>query len=167
MIWGLSTSSFTLLHVVLSVAGILSGLVVLYGLIADKRFEGVTAVFLVTTFLTSVTGFGFPFEHLTPAHKVGIVSLLLLALAVLAKYAFHAGGGWRLTYVFGAVFALYLNVLVLVVQLFRHVPALSALAPTQTTEPAFLISQVVVLAVFLLLGSVAIARSRPGRVRTA
>jgi hypothetical protein len=156
-----------MVHVVLSLVGILSGLVVVYGLIAGKRLEGATAVFLVTTILTSVTGFGFPFDHLLPSHRVGIVSLILLALAVLAKYAFHAHGGWQSTYVFGAVFALYLNVFVLVVQLFRHVPALNAFAPTQTTEPAFLISQVAVLAIFLLLGAVAVARSRPGRVRAA
>jgi hypothetical protein len=167
MIWGLSTPAFTFLHVVLSVVGIASGLLVVYGLIAGKRFEFTTAVFLVTTVLTSVTGFGFPFDHLLPSHKVGIVSLTVLAVAALALYAFQLRGGWRRVYAISAVLALYLNVFVLVVQLFRHVMTLNALAPTQTTEPAFVGTQVAVLAIFLVLGVRSVSRSRPGSVRTA
>jgi len=167
MVWGLPTATFTMVHVVLSLVGIGSGLLVVWGFLTDRMFDRTAAVFLASTILTSVSGFGFPFEHLLPSHKLGIVSLILLALAVLARYAFHAEGGWRRTYVFGSVFALYLNVVVLAVQLFRHVPALNTLAPTQTTEPAFLVAQVVILAVFLLIGALSVSRSPSGRARTA
>jgi hypothetical protein len=167
MIWGLPESMFTMVHVVLSLVGIATGLLVVWGFLTGRMLDRTAAVFFVTTILTSVTGFGFPFDHMLPSHKVGIVSLVLLALAVLGKYAFHAEGGWRRTYVFGAVFALYLNIVVLVVQLFRHVPALNPLAPTQTMEPAFLGTQIVILGVFLLLGWLSLERSGQGRVRPA
>ena len=147
MIWGLSTSTFTLVHVVLSLAGIFAGLVVMFGLVAGKRFDGWTVLFLATTVATSVTGFGFPFDHLLPSHKVGIVSLLVLPVAIAARYAFHLAGAWRRTYVITAALALYFNIFVLVVQLFLHVPALKALAPTQK-EPPFVIAQLLVLALF-------------------
>ena len=138
MIFG--TTTFTLVHVVLSLVGIFSGLVVVAGLIAAKRLDVWTAVFLASTVATSVTGFLFPVEHFMPSHGVGILSLVVLAVAILARYAFHLAGAWRWIYVVSAAVALYLNVFVLIVQLFQKVPALKALAPTQS-EPPFLLTQ--------------------------
>jgi hypothetical protein len=155
MIWGLSTSAFTLVHVALSLVGIVAGLVAMFGLVAGKRLDRWTVVFLATTVATSVTGFGFPFDHLLPSHKVGIVSLLVLPLAIAARYAFHLAGVWRRIYVIGAAVALYLNIFVLVVQLFLKVPALKAIAPTQK-EPPFVIAQLAVLATIRF-------RAEPGR----
>jgi hypothetical protein len=149
MILGMTT--FTFVHVVISLVGILSGLVVLFGLIAGKRLDGWTALFLVTTVATSVTGFMFPFHKLLPSHVVGVISLVVLAIAILARYSRHLAGGWRRTYVISAVISLYLNVFVLIVQLFEKVPALNAMAPTQS-EPPFKITQVVVMAIFVVLG---------------
>lgn len=157
MILGLSTATFTFVHVVLSLAGIVAGLVVMFGLVSGKELDGWTAVFLATTVTTSVTGFGFPFDHLLPSHKVGVVSLLVLPVAIAARYAFRLAGAWRRTYVIGAAVALYLNIFVLVVQLFLKVPALKALAPTQT-EPPFVIAQVVVLILLGWLGVLATRR---------
>jgi len=160
MIWGLSTSTFTLLHVVLSLVGIFTGLVVKFGHIGGKRFDAWTAVFLATTVATSVTGFGFPFDQLLPSHKVGIVSLLVLPVAIAARYAFHLAGAWRRIYVITAAIALYLNIFVLVVQLFLKVPALKALAPTQK-EPPFVIAQLAaVLVLFGVLAVLATVRFR-------
>jgi hypothetical protein len=166
MIWGLSTSAFTLVHVLLSLVGIVAGLGVMFGLVAVKRLDGWTVVFLATTVATSVTGFGFPFDHLLPSHKVGIVSLLVLPVAIVARYAFHMAGAWRRIYVISAAVALYLNIFVLVVQLFLKVPALKAIAPTQK-EPPFAIAQVVVLALFGWLTVLAARRFRADLVRTA
>jgi len=165
MIWGLSTSTFTLVHVLLSLVGIFAGLVVMFGLVAGKRFGGWTVLFLVTTVATSVTGFGFPFDHLLPSHKVGILSLLVLPVAIAARYSFHLAGAWRRTYVITAAIALYLNIFVLVVQLFLKVPALKDLAPTQK-EPPFVIAQVVVLVLFGVLAVMA-ARGFRGEPRRA
>ena len=164
MIWGLSTSTFTLVHVVLSLVGIFAGLVVMFGLIAGKRLDAWTVVFLTTTVATSVTGFGFPFDHLLPSHKVGIVSLVVLPLAIAARYAFHLAGAWRRIYVIAAAVALYLNIFVLVVQLFQHVAALKALAPTQK-EPPFVIAPLAVLALFGWLAVLATVRfhGKPAR----
>ena len=131
----------------ISLIGIASGLVVLYGLLHNRWFPRWNEHLLVTTIATSVTGFGFPFDHLLPSHKVGILSLALPAVALVALYAFHLGGGWRRTYVICALVCLYLNVFVLVVQLFDKVPALHALAPTQE-EPPFAVAQVIVLTIF-------------------
>ena len=150
MILGMSTATYTLIHVLISLVGIASGLVVAFGLPGGKRLDRWTSLFLVTTVLTSVTGFGFPFEHLSPAHKVGIISLIVLAIAILARYVFHLAGAWRWIYVITAMIALYLNVFVLVVQSFQKIPALKALAPTQS-EPPFLVAQVVVLLLFVVL----------------
>jgi len=152
-------TAFTLFHVALSLVGILSGFVVLAGFLSAKRSNGWTAVFLVTTVLTSVTGFLFPFHKFLPSHAVGIVSLIVLAVAIPALYVFRLAGPWRLTYVIGSVIALYLNVFVLVAQLFMKVPALKALAPTQS-EPPFLGTQVVVMLVFIVLGVLAAKRFR-------
>ena len=148
MILGLSIQSFTLVHVIISLIAIATGLIVLFGMLGSNKLAGWTALFLLTTILTSVTGFGFPFDHLLPSHKVGIISLIVLAVAIAARYMFHLAGAWRWIYVIGAATALYLNVFVLVVQAFLKVPALKALAPTQK-EPPFLLAQLVVLVVYL------------------
>jgi hypothetical protein len=140
MILGVTTSSFTLLHVILSLAGIGSGFIVVIGLLSGKRFDGWTAIFLATSVLTSVTGFLFPIHQILPSHKVGMISLIVLAVAILARYAFQLAAAWRLTYVVSAALALYLNVFVAVVQAFLKIPALKALAPTQK-EPPFLVAQ--------------------------
>jgi hypothetical protein len=159
MIFGMSTAAYTLIHVLISLVGIGSGFIVLYGLLNGKLFSGWTALFLVTTVATSVTGFGFPFDHLLPPHKLGIISLVALTVAILALYVFHLAGGWRRTYVISAIFSLYLNVFVLVAQAFMKVPALKALAPTQS-EPPFFVAQLVVLALFVVLTVLAVKRFR-------
>jgi hypothetical protein len=147
-------TTFTLIHVVLSLIGIFAGLVVVGGLVAGKRLDGWTGVFLVTTVLTNVTGFGFPFVTLLPSHIVGILSLVVLAIVIVARYRKHLAGAWHGAYVVGAVLALYLNVFVLLVQLFLRLPALIVAAPTQK-EPPFLVTQLVVLALFIWLGRAA------------
>ena len=151
MILGMSTATYTLIHVLISLIAIASGFVVMYGLLGGKRLDRMTALFLTTTVLTSVTGFGFPTgDHLSPANKLGIISLVVLAIAVVARYALHLAGSWRRTYVISAAMALYLNTFVLVVQSFEKVPALKALAPTQK-EPPFTIAQGTVLVAFIVL----------------
>ena len=160
MILGMSTSTFTLVHVVLSLVGILAGFVVLFGMFSSKSLDGWTALFLATTVLTSVTGFFFPTDHILPSHIVGIVSLVVLAFAILARYVYHLAGAWRWIYVVGAVLALYLNVFVGVVQAFQKLPFLASLAPTQS-EPPFLIAQAVVLVIFIALGVVAVRSFHP------
>ncbi len=162
-VFGMSLATFTLVHVLISLVGIASGLVVLFGLVAGKRLERWTKLFLATTVATSVTGFGFPFDHLLPSHKVAFISLGVLAVAIAARYAFHLRGAWRHVYVVCAVLALYLNVFVGVVQAFLKVPALNALAPHQT-EPPFVVSQGVVLVAFIVLAIVAALRFRAERV---
>src|SRR5580704_8269212 len=157
MILGMTTSTFTLVHVLLSLAGIGSGFLIVYGLLVGRRFDGGTAIFLLTTALTSLTGFLFPFEHLLPSHVLGIISLVVLAVAILARYALHLEGAWRSIYVVCAVLALYLNVFVLVAQAFMKVPALKVLAPTQK-EPPFLIAQLVVMAIFIVVGFFAVKK---------
>jgi hypothetical protein len=147
MIFGVTLGTYTFIHVLIGLVGIGSGLVVIFGLLGGKRLDGWTGLFLATTVLTSVTGFGFPYEHLLPSHIVGIISLLILAAAIPARYVFHLTGAWRLIYVVGSGMALYLNVFVLVAQGFLKVPALKALAPTQK-EPPFLVAQLVVLLIF-------------------
>jgi hypothetical protein len=159
MIWGLTTSTFTTVHVVISLVGIASGLVVLFGLLRNRLFDRWNALFLVTTVATSVTGFGFPFDHLLPSHKVGILSLVVLAVAIVALYAFRLAGAGRRIYVICAGIALYLNVFVLVVQLFQKVPALKAIAPTQKEAP-FVIAQLIVLVLFAVLAILAAIRFR-------
>jgi hypothetical protein len=166
MILGMTTSTFTLVHVLLSLVGIASGLVVVFGLLAGKRLDGWTELFLITTVATNVTGFGFPFDHLLPSHKVGIISLVVLTIAILARYAFHLAGGWRRIYVISAVTALYLNVFVGVVQAFLKVPALKTLAPKQT-EPPFLVTQLAVLVIFIVVTILAAKRFRNEPVRAA
>ena len=157
---GMSLATFTLVHVVISLLGIASGVIVVFGMFTGKRLNGMTALFLVTTILTSVTGFGFPFTRLLPSHIVAIISLALLAIAVVARYSFHMSGGWRSGYVITAVMAFYLNVFVLVVQSFLKVSALHALAPTGK-EPPFAIAQGVVLVLFVALGYMAVKKFQP------
>jgi len=162
MILGMSSSTFTLVHVVLSLIGIVSGLVVLFGMLEARRLEGWTALFLATTVLTSATGFPLPHDHLLPSDIVGIISLVVLAAAILALYAFRLAGSWRWVYVVGAVLALYLNVFVLVAQAFQKLPFLHPLAPTRS-EPPFVVAQLVVMAIFIVLGALAVRRFHPER----
>jgi hypothetical protein len=150
-------AAFTGFHVVLSLVGILAGLVVVFALISGKQSKSWTATFLLTTAATNLTGFLFPFHKFLPSHGVGIVSLLVLALAIPALYVFHLAGAWRRVYVIGSVIALYLNVFVLIAQFFMKIPALKALAPTGS-EPPFLVTQVVVMLIFIVLGVFATKR---------
>lgn len=166
MILGMSTSTFTLVHVLLSFIGIGSGLLVGYGMLVAKRFDGGTAVFLTSTVLTSATGFLFPVEHILPSHVVGIISLIVLAVAILARYALHLAGAWRWTYVISSILALYLNCFVAVVQSFLKIPALKTLSPTQK-EPPFLIAQLAVMVVFIVLGVFAVKKFRAQSIVTA
>src|SRR5712671_1604583 len=119
MVLGMTLGTYTFLHVLISLVGIGSGLIVMFGLLGGKRLDSWTLLFLVTTVLTSVSGFAFPFDHLLPSHKVGILSLVILAAAIPARYLFHLAGSWRWIYVIGAGMALYFNVFVLVVQSFE------------------------------------------------
>ncbi len=160
MILGMSTSTYTLLHVLISFVGIGSGLAVMYGMLRAHRLDVITAVFLVSTALTSVTGFFFPNEHVTPGIVVGILSLAVLAIAILARYGLHMRGAWRWVYVVTAAIALYFNCFVFVVQSFEKVPALHALAPTQK-EPPFAIAQLALMALFIVLTVMAVKRFRP------
>jgi hypothetical protein len=166
MVLGMTLGTYTFLHVLISLVGIGAGLIVMFGLLGAKRLDGWTGLFLTTTVLTSVTGFGFPFEHLLPSHIVGVISLVLLAVAIPARYVYHLAGPWRWIYVVGAGMALYLNVFVLVAQAFMKVPALKTLAPTQK-EPPFLVAQLIVLLIFGALIILATKRFHiePERVR--
>jgi hypothetical protein len=150
--------TYTLLHVVISLVGIASGLLVVGGMLAGRQLNGFTGLFLATTVATSATGYGFPFTHLLPSHVVGAISLAVLAVAIFARYARRLTGRWRITYVVCAVAALYFNVFVLVVQSFLKVPGLHEMAPTQT-EPPFAIVQLIVLVTFIVLGVLAARRS--------
>jgi hypothetical protein len=159
-------NAFTVFHVVLSLVGIAAGFVVVFGLLAAKRLPGWTAVFLWTTVLTSATGFMFPVHHLLPSHIVGTISLIALALAIYALYLRKLAGGWRNVYVIDTVIAQYLNFFVLLVQLFQNVPALKALAPTQSEAP-FKVTQLVTLVVFVVLATFAARRFRNEQLQTA
>ena len=160
MILGMSTSAFTLLHVALSLVGILAGFVVVAGMFGSKTVNGWTAIFLITTVLTSVTGFLFPVDKVLPSHIVGGVSLVVLIIAILAFYGAHLAQSWRWIYAAAAVIALYLNVFVLVAQAFLKVGFLHTLAPTGS-EPAFIIAQVIVLVIFVALGIKAVRSFHP------
>ena len=152
--------ALTQIHVAISLVGILSGLVVTVGLIRGRRLDSWTAVFLSSTVATSATAFLFPFQGVTPGIIVAIISLALLAAAITARNARGLAGPWRWIYVIAAMAALYLNVFVLIAQLFEKVPALKALAPTQTA-PAFLVAQLFVFAIFVGLTILATIRFRP------
>lgn len=164
MIFGMTILTFV--HVLLSLLGILAGLVVLFGLLTSQLFKGWNALFLWTTVATSVTGFLFPFHRFLPSHALGIISLVLLAIAIYALYGRDLAGSWRRTYAVTAMIALYLNVFVLIVQLFQKVPALHALAPNQTEGP-FKATQLVVLLAFVLLIILATIKSRGEQVHPA
>ena len=151
--------ALTLVHVAISLAGIFAGLVVLFGLIGGKRLDGWTAVFLITTIATSVTGFFFPFHGITPGIVIGVLSLVILAFAVVARYQRQMAGVWRKTYVITGALALYFNVFVLIAQSFQKIPALKKVAPTQS-EPPFAIAQLVVMAAFIVLTVLAVKNFR-------
>ena len=153
---------YTTVHVLISLAGIASGLVVAMGMLSSKRLDALTEVFLWTTVLTSLTGFGFPIAKVTPGLVVGGLSLVILAVAIFARSGRKLAGPWRAVYAVTALLALYFNVFVLVVQLFEKVPALEALAPTQS-EPPFAVTQLLVLAAFVGLIVAAVLRFHPER----
>jgi hypothetical protein len=149
-----SLALLTNVHVAISLVAIASGFVVLFGMFAGRRLDGWTAFFLATTVATSATGFAFPIHGFTPGIGIGIVSLLVLAVAIYARYVGHLAGLWRIVYVVGAVIALYLNFLVLLVQSFLKVPALKTLAETQS------VAQLVALAAFIVMGAIAVMKFR-------
>ena len=160
MILGMSLAAFTEFHVIISLIGIVSGIVVLLGMLGANRLPVLTGIFLLTTVATSVTGFMFHFESFGPPEIVGAISLVVLAVALLALYVYKLAGSWRWIYVASAVFALYLNAFVGVVQTFQKVPFFHALAPTQM-EPPFAVAQGIVLLVFIALGILAVRKFRP------
>ena len=162
MMLGLSLSAVTTLHVVISLIGIVSGLVVLFGLFKSQSMPGMTAVFLLTTILTNATGFMFPFDKLLPSHMIAILSLILLAIACIALYGMNLSGAWRAIYLITAIASLYLNVFVLVIQSFMKVGPLHALAPSiPPSEPPFAVTQGVVLVLFVIAIIAAVRRFRP------
>lgn len=150
MILGMSIATFTLFHVALSLIGIGAGFIVVFGMIADKPLPTMTALFLITTAATSITGFLFPFKGITPGIVIGILSMIALLVAIVARYGRHLGRGWRGTWVISAMLALYFNFFVLIVQSFEKVPALKALAPTPAAAP-FKVVQIAALLLFLAL----------------
>jgi hypothetical protein len=155
---------YTVIHTLISLIAIFTGLVVLFGMIAGNRLNGWTKWFLTMAVLTTVTGFFFPFHGFTPAIGLGIISLPFLAITIFACYGRHLTGAWRWVYVIGAVICLYFNLFVLVVQLFEKVPALQAIAPTQTESP-FKLVQLIVIVLTILLGIIAMVRFRPEPAR--
>ena len=162
MVLGMSLSAFTMVHVVISLIGIVTGFIVLFGLFGSHRLPGMTALFLITTILTSVTGFLFPFDKLLPSHMVGIVSLIVLAIACFALYGMKLSGAWRWIYTLTAMIALYLNVFVLVIQSFLKIGPLHALAPSvPPSEPPFAVVQGIVLVFFVVAIIGAVRRFRP------
>jgi len=165
MILGMSTATFVLVHVVISLIGIVAGLIVMFGMLSSKRQPGLTAIFLLLTILTSATGFLIPplmSEKLLPSHMIGLLSLLLLAVACIALYVMRLAGAWRWIYVLTALLALYLNVFVLVIQSFLKIPLLTAVAPgNPPSGPVFAVVQVIVLVFFVLMIIGAWRRFRP------
>ena len=151
---------YTIIHALISLIAIFTGLIVVFGMIGGKRLDGWTKWFLITAVLTTVTGFFFPFHGFTPAIILGIITVPVLAITIYARYSRQLAGAWRWIYVVGAVMSLYFNLFVLVVQLFEKVPALGAIAPTQTESP-FKLTQLAVLIVSILLGIVAVVRFHP------
>jgi hypothetical protein len=160
MILGMSLKMFTYLHVYISLIAIGAGFIVVYGMIAARRLPLLTSIFLFTTALTSLTGFLFPFKGITPAIVVGIISLIVLVVAVIARRRSHLGGAWRGTYVISSIVALYLNFFVLIVQSFQKIPALHALAPTQSELP-FKLAQLATFVLIIALSTMAFRKYRP------
>ena len=155
---------YTIIHTLISLVAIFTGLVVLFGLLGGKRLDGWTKWFLITAVATTVTGFFFPFHGFSPAIGLGLISLPVLALTIYASYPKNLAGAWRLIYVIGAVISLYFNVFVGVVQSFEKIPSLHAMAPTQTEQP-FKFTQLTVLSLFVILAIVAVIRFRPKPLR--
>ena len=151
---------YSIIHTLISLIAIFTGFVVVFGLLASKRLDGWTKWFLVTAVATTITGFFFPFHGFTPAIGLGIISLPFLALTIFARYPKHLAGPWRWIYVISAVICLYFNLFVAVVQAFEKIPALHAIAPTQT-EPQFKLTQLVVLLVSALFAIIAAIRFHP------
>jgi hypothetical protein len=165
MVLGMSLSTYTTLHVLISLIGIGTGFIVLFGLINGRLLSPWNGVFLVTTILTSLTGFAFPNTKITPGIILGVLSMIVLAVALIALYVFHLRKAWRRTYAITAMIALYFNVFVLIAQSFKHVPAFHALAPTGTETP-FKIAQTLLLLLFVALIATA-ARKFSNRLVTA
>ena len=165
MILSMSLSTFVTVHVIISLIGIVAGIIVMIGLLGSNRMPGLTAIFLLFTILTSATGFLIPpllSEKLLPSHIVGILSLVLLAIACVALYGMKLSGAWRSVYVVTAMTSLYLNIFVLIIQAFLKVPALHALAPSvPPSEPPFAIIQGIVLVFFVIVIIGAVRRFRP------
>jgi hypothetical protein len=162
MVLGMSLSMFTTVHVIISLIAIVSGIIVMFGLLGSSRMPGLTAIFLLFTILTSATGFLFPFEHVLPSHIIGTISLVLLAIACIALYGMKLSGSWRWIYVLTALVSLYLNVFVLVIQSFLKIPALTAQAPgNPPSGPAFAVIQGIVLLFFVVVIVGAMRRYRP------
>ena len=156
---------YTIMHTLISLIAIFTGLIIVFGMIGGKCLDGWTKWFLITAVLTTATGFFFPFHSFTPAIGLGIVSLPFLALTLFARCSKQLAGAWRWLYVIGVVICWYFNLFVLVVQSFEKVPALHAIAPTQTESP-FKLTQLAVLIVSILLGIVAIVSFHPEPGRT-
>jgi len=155
---------YTIIHTLISLVAILTGFAVLFGLLTGNRIDGWTKWFLISAVATTVTGFFFPFHGITPAIKLGIISSVVLVITIYARYAKHLAGAWRWIYVVGASVTLYFNVFVGIVQSFEKIPALKAMAPTQS-EPPFKLTQLVVSALFVILTLVAVIRFRPEPIR--
>jgi hypothetical protein len=162
MVLGMSLSTFTMLHVIISLIGVVSGLVVLSGLLGSKVMPSWTALFLVTTILTNATGFLFPFDKLLPSHIIAIISLVLLAIACIGLYVMKLSGAWRWIYTLTALIALYLNVFVLIIQSFLKIGPLHTLAPSvPPSEPPFAAVQGIILVFFVIAIIGAVRRFRP------
>ena len=162
MILGMSLSVFTTVHVIISLIAIVAGIIVMFGLLGSNPMPGLTGIFLLFTILTSATGFLFPFEKLLPSHMIGILSLVLLAIACIALYGMKLSGPWRWIYVLTAMISLYFNVFVLVIQSFLKMPALTALAPgNPPSGPTFAVIQGIVLLFFVVVIIGAMRRYRP------
>jgi hypothetical protein len=161
MILGLSVHAFTVMHVIISLVAIAAGAAMTAGLLQAQVLRGWTGWFLTFTVATSLSGFLFHSAHFGPPHAVGVISLVVLAVSLLALYGQHLAGRWRLAYIVCAILAFYLNVFVLVAQVFDKIPSLHRLAP-RGQEPPFVIAQAVVLLVFLWIGMAAVRRARRG-----
>src|SRR6202048_825094 len=162
MILGMSLSVFTTVHVIISLIAIVAGIIVMFGLLGSNPMPGLTGIFLLFTILTSATGFLFPFEKLLPSHMIGILSLVLLAIACIALYVMKLSGSWRWIYVVTALLSLYFNAFVLVIQSFLKIPALTAVAPgNPPSGPVFAVVQGIVLIFFVLMIIGAWRRFRP------
>lgn len=157
---------YTIIHTLISLVAIFSGLVVLFAMLSGHRAKDWTKWFLIAAVATTLTGFFFPFHGVTPAIILGIITVPVLAITIFARYSRRLAGPWRWMYVIGAVMTLYFNLFVLVVQLFEKVPVLHAAAPTQTESP-FKFTQLAVLVVSILLGIIAVIRFHPEPARAA